>query len=339
MRVGRARIDPLRGARVVARRPLLYARGADARLDRPPHVRAGSALTAHDGQLAVVQDDACFLAIVDRDGPVRDVPFPISDGVRLFDDDRGNKKKKLDLEAAFVARDGALLVALGSGSSPLRERVVLVAHPFGETPRVTIVEAKDLYDVLRSAPAFCGSELNVEGAAVHGDDVVFFQRGNGAPRSTPQGEIAPVDATARMSLTALLEHLEGAGPPPSLREIIQWDLGRAPMDVGPTGRRLTFTDGAVTPSGVLAFLACAEDSPDATRDGPVSAVAIGTLDEAARTAELGLVLDESGAPLLDKAEGLAFDAADGARAFVVTDRDDPDAPSELLELRLGDAWS
>jgi hypothetical protein len=150
------------------------------------------------------------------------------------------------------------------------------------------------------------------------------------------GELAPVDVTARAPLTALLEHVERAGPAPPLREVIQWNLGRAPSD---GGGRLTFTDGAVTPSGVLAFLACAEDSPDATRDGPVSAVGIGTLDEATRTAELGLVLDERGAPLLDKAEGLAFDAVDATRAFVVTDRDDPDAPSELLELRLGDAWS
>jgi len=49
----------------------------------------------------------------------------------------------------------------------------------------------------------------------------------------------------------------------------------------------------------------------------VSAVTIGCLDEAT----------------------LAFDPDDPTRAFAVTDRDDPTAPSELLVLRLGDAWT
>ena len=64
MNVGRH--DPSRGARVVARAPLLYERGPDAALDRPAHMRAGSALVAlPDARLAVIQDDACFLAVID----------------------------------------------------------------------------------------------------------------------------------------------------------------------------------------------------------------------------------------------------------------------------------
>ena len=126
-----------------------------------------------------------------------------------------------------------------------------------------------------------------------------------------------------------------------MRDVTPWDLGTVHDGASwsPSGgKRLTFTDGAIHTSGLLAFLACAEDSPDATRDGPVSAVAIGCLDLAGRTAELALIVDERGAPLLDKAEGLSFDPEDATRAFVVTDRDDPAAPSELLELRLGEAW-
>ena len=112
----------------------------------------------------------------------------------------------------------------------------------------------------------------------------------------------------------------------------RWDLG------GADGHRLTFTDGALHRSGRVAFLACAEDSPDATRDGPVNAVMLGCLDEATGAAALGAILHESGAPILDKIEGLAFDPDDPSCAFAVTDRDDPDAPAELLVLRLGEAW-
>lgn len=333
-----AHLDPARGARVVSRTPLVYRRGADPAFDRPAHVRAGSALAVlATGQLAVIQDDACFLAVFSPDGrDVRDVAFPpiepldARSGVtpRQFDDTRGNKKRKLDLEAVFVTPDGAL-IALGSGSSPLRERVVRIQDPAGDAPRITLHDAPALYRRLREEHAFAGAELNIEGAVVVGDDLLLFQRGNGAPSR----ELAAVDATARIALGPLLAHLvDGAALPP-LRDVRAWDLGRI------DGHRLTFTDATVAPrTAAIAFLACAEDSPDATRDGPVSAVVLGCLDEARGHVSLGPILDERGAPLLDKAEGLAFDPADPTRAFVVTDRDDPGAPSELLVLALGEAW-
>lgn len=314
-------------ARVVARRPLLYARGADASLDRPLHVRAGSALARLDrGLLAVIQDDASFVALVDPrlGGEVFDIPLPSATGVRQFDDTRGNKAEKLDLEAC-VATDG-VLVGFGSGSTPRRERVLVMAATFAAGVAIAprLVEAPELYAAMRAEPAFSGSELNVEGAAIRGADVLFFNRGNGAPR----GALLPVNATARVDRAALLAHLRGEGPCPPLREVVAWQLPDA----------LTFTDAARTPRGGLAFLACAEASPDATRDGPVSAVGIGRLDDRERMAEVAPILDAHGAPLLDKTEGLAFDDADPLRAWAVVDKDDPDAPSDLLELRLGEGW-
>lgn len=319
-----ARVEPALAARVVSRRALLYTRGADVALDRPAHVRAGSALASLGaGRLAVIQDDASFLALVDlASGRVDDVPFPASaNGERQFDDLRGNKKRKLDLEATLALGDGSV-IAFGSGSSDLRERIVLVTAE-GDTSRVNVVDASALYGAMRAAREFSGSELNVEGAALDGEDVVFFQRGNGA------GEA--VDATVRVDARGLLAYLRGGAPCPPLRGIVQWDLGTTS-----TGVRLTFTDGARAFSGGLAFLACAEDCPDATRDGPVSGVCIGRLDDAAQKCEIAAVLGEDGAPLLDKAEGLAF--VDARRAYMVIDKDDPALPSELLEIELGDAW-
>ncbi|MBX3233340.1 MAG: hypothetical protein KIT84_33635 [Labilithrix sp.] len=307
-------------ARVVARTPLLYSDGADPTLDRPGHVRAGSALVAWKDHLAVVQDDACFLAVIDRRSRrVRDVPFPGE--VRQFDDARGNKKSKLDLEAAFITDHDKLLVALGSGSSPLRERFVLIEEPASEAPRVMLFDAPAFYGLLRSHRELSGSELNIEGAVVHGDDLVLFQRGNGAPGADGT---KPVNATARIALASLLAYVREGSPLPPLHDVIEWKLPRG----------LTFTDGAVAPDGGLAFLACAEDCPDATQDGPVSEVAFGRLDEGKRTFTVEPIIDEDGEPLLDKAEGLAWDPADKKRLFVVTDRDDAATPSDLLELRL-----
>lgn len=339
-------------ARVVGRTPLFYGRGADASLDRPAHVRAGSALARlGPDRLAVVQDDASFIAILELASAaeataggaplvVRDIPLPSADGVRQFDDGRGNKKAKLDLEACLATPDASLLVAFGSGSTPARERVVLVDDPGGSAPRVVIVEAHALYAAMRAERVFCGSELNVEGAALAGDDVLLLQRGNGACN----GALSPVDASARIALGPLLDYLralagggvstEAAGPPcPPLRDVVSWDLGAA------GGTRLTFTDAVSTRGRWTGFLACAEASPDATRDGPVSGVAIGRLDDRTGEAELAAIVDEHGAPLLDKAEGIALDDRDPHRAWLVVDRDDPASPAELLELRLGEGWT
>jgi hypothetical protein len=194
---------------------------------------------------------------------------------------------------------------------------------------------------MRSEPMFCGSELNVEGAALApgdgrddaGDDVILLQRGNGAPC----GDRHPVDASARIDRELLVTYLRALarGEPatcPPLRGIVGWDLG----DVN--GTRLTFTDAVATRGRWTAFLACAEDSPDATRDGPVAGVVVGRLDDRERIAEVGVILDERGEPLLDKAEGIALDD-DARRAWLVIDRDDATRPAELLELRLGERWT
>src|ERR671913_1101401 len=109
--------------------PLRYAAGADAALDRPAFVRSASSLAWVPGGIALIQDDANFIGVFDPDGArTCAIALPSGhDGRRLFDDRRGNKAYKLDLEACVAAeREGdTLLVALGSGSTLRREQVVL----------------------------------------------------------------------------------------------------------------------------------------------------------------------------------------------------------------------
>lgn len=316
--------DPSLAARVIARAPLRYAAGASEGDDRPAHVRAGSALVRIGPRLAVVQDDAAFVAVVARDGADRAAAIALPDeaGVRCFDDTRGNKAKKLDLEAAIAI--GNTLIAFGSGSTPARERVVLVRGVAGEHARVEVIDASRFYAALRAETRFAGSELNVEGAAIRGRAVVLFQRGNAASRD------AAVDATGEVGLQPLLAFLEDPrnAPVPSLADVKQWQLGAI------EGVRLTFTDGAAR-GEQLFFLAAAEDSPDTYRDGPIAGVAIGVLGEEARWARL---TDERGEPVREKAEGLVLDGRDESRAWVVVDRDDPAVASELWTVELSGAW-
>lgn len=322
-------------ARVLATERLGYAVGPDALEDRPGHVRAASAVGWFGGRLAVVQDDASFVGLYDpatrRTGFVT-LPRG-SDGLRQFDDGRGNKKRKLDLEAATTVRDGGreVLVAFGSGSAPVREVVVRVeAGPGGGEPAVRVDPAPELYAALRSRREFSGSELNVEGAALlPGGRLRLFQRGNGAPADG----LGPVDATVELAWAELVAHLDrvpGAGVP-RLGEVVVYDLGT----IG--GVRLTFTDATAAPGGRVAFLAAAEDSPDAVRDGPVAGGAVGVL-EPDGAARVGRLVDREGRTLVRKVEGLALDPARPDRAYVVVDPDDPAVPGELLTVALEGSW-
>jgi hypothetical protein len=327
-----AREDPTLTARVRSRRRLLYTEGPAPDLDRPAHVRAGSGLAWIGTRLAVIQDDACFVALVDPQGDeVRAVTLPAIEGVRQFDDVRGNKRAKLDLEACVAIDDGTgpLLLAFGSGSTDRRERALVAAGLERGAAEVALVEARALYAALREARAFSGSQLNLEGVATQGEHIVLMQRGNGKP----VGALSPVDATCRVERAALLRYLHDPArtPPPPLEAITQYDLGLV------RGVRLTFTDVTATPDGGLAFLAAAEASPDTYRDGPVAGVTLGVIDRdgAARWAPL---VAADGRPFVDKAEGLALDPHDARRAYLVLDLDDPAAPSELCEVELTGPW-
>src|SRR4051812_48789008 len=114
----RAQLDPACSAPIVARRGLHYDEGAAPGLDRPAHVRAASSTAWLGARLAIVQDDANFIALVDpRTGAASSITLPAgADGKRLFDDLRGTKHAKQDLEACFSFSDAGKwqLIALGS---------------------------------------------------------------------------------------------------------------------------------------------------------------------------------------------------------------------------------
>src|SRR5690606_4292169 len=115
------------------------------------HVRAGSSIRRWGRVLVVLQDDVHALALVDEpEGAVKPLLLPPGpDGRRTFSEALGNKALKMDLEACVALPDGRL-VALGSGSRPARERVVVV-HP---DRQVEVIEGAALYSSLRARVDF-----------------------------------------------------------------------------------------------------------------------------------------------------------------------------------------
>ncbi len=130
-----ARRDPQLEAHVVRRVAMTYDAGPSEPDDRPPHVRAASGLSAFKEYLAVIQDDANWLALIDADGRIHALPLPPGpSGARVFSRDRGNKHEKFDLEACTtVPGEGSHeLIGFGSGSHVGREWILRV-HEGGNT--------------------------------------------------------------------------------------------------------------------------------------------------------------------------------------------------------------
>jgi hypothetical protein len=299
---------------VIARSPLHYDDGPDRAADRPGHVRAASALVRLGRGYVVVQDDALFLAGLE--GPAvsaRALPSP--DGVRQFDDARGNKAHKADFEAACVwpTPDGPALVVFGSGSTPRRERLLIAR---GADP-ARFIDGAPLYRAVRAALPE-GAPLNLEGAfQTAGGGLRLLQRGNGAG-----GVDATIDLDGRW-----LDALE-AGHPPAVTGWARWSLGVL------GGVPLTFTDGCPLSEARWMFCAAAEASPDAVADGPVAGSALGWADDAGGA--WAPLTDARGDVVACKVEGLA--RVSPGEALVVVDADDPEVPSELLRVRLTGPW-
>ncbi len=301
--------DPTLCARIVARTPLLYTSGACEEEDRPAFVRAASGIAWVGDRLAILQDDASFIALLAPSGALSALPLPRGDGGRRrFEDRLGNRLMKLDLEAC-VALDGARLLALGSGSLPIREVAVLADLRSGE---VTVRSAAAVFEALRVALGLGQEPANVEGAVLVGRRLRLFQRG-------------VTSASVDFDVDSVLDSLEGErAPEVAPHGVRRYDLGR----IG--GVPFGFTDASVTAAGSLVFLAAAEDTDHPVTDGAVLGSRFGVIaEEGVRLADIAR---EDGGPILEKAEGIAPHPTIADRFLVVLDPDDAERPSELCEL-------
>ena len=290
-------------------------------------------------RLAIVQDDVNFVALVDPATGLADaVTLPAGeDGKRQFDDGRGTKKYKLDLEA--MARvpltDGVLLLAFGSGSKSRRENVMtlrfdgLGARPAPQEPAV--IPLPHLYAALRKTTAFSGSEMNIEGALYLDGAIRLFNRSNGEANDA----LHPVDATCDLEWSALQAHIAqpDAAPLPAIMRVTQYELGAI------DGVRLGFTDAIPATRTHVMYSAAAEASKNAIDDGVVVGSALGVIpNDRRQPARWAMIRDEQGKPFVGKVEGLVLDPDEASRALIVIDVDDYERPSELLEIALDGPW-
>ena len=327
-----AHLDPTLRAVVTSRRPMHYTDGRDDAADRPPYVRAASGMAWIGEAIAVVQDDANFVALFDLQADAaRAIALPRGDdGGRQFDDARGNKNHKFDLEScvSITTVSGTMLLAFGSGSHARRRRIVTIDRWQDPEPRAIVHDATALYERLQAVTAFAGSDMNIEGALVETGSLRLFGRGNGMAARN----LMPLNATCDLSLDALLSYLQGHAhvDPPAPTNVVQYHLG----EIG--GVALSFTDATTFGDGVL-YSATAEASGDATTDGPVGGSALGTISASGRVRYARLT-DDTGRALDDKVEGVLLSRTSTQQAYIVIDTDDATRASELCEVALIGAW-
>lgn len=311
---------------MIAQQDLTYNEGPSDEVDRPAHVRAASGLSAFRECLAVIQDDANWLAFIDADQQVTAVPLPPSPaGERVFSKKRGNQDDKYDLEACVTVVSGgeSELVGFSSGSRAERDWVLRVRDPGeGAEFEAEFVAAPAFYAAMRDDKAFSGAGLNIEGAlSLDHDRIRLFQRGN----ADACDGFDPVDATGEFSWAALCRHLDDPDlhTPPAIENIRTYDLGTL------QGVRLTFSDAEHLGEGRVLFSASAE----VPGTGEIKGSVLGIIESDGQARWTHLT-DKNDLPFKGKIEGLTLDASNRGRVYFVIDDDDEDTPSRIFHAQV-----
>ena len=278
------------------------------------HVAAASGVVRRAEYVYVVGDDELHLAVFDASsGAPGSLQRALSG--ELPSDPKQRKKHKPDLEALttlppFEGHPHGALLGLGSGSTPERDRGfawALAADGSLDGEPVEL-DLAPLYSLLREKFA----ALNVEGAAVMGDELWLLQRGNseqGANLVVALSCAEVIDSLARDRTLAAEE----------LRRVLAFDLGEL------EGAALTFSDASALAGELLVFTASAEDSPSTYEDGAILGSVVGTIDSDGEVHRLRRIDRKH------KVEGVHAFLDNGVISMTfVCDQDDPSVPSPLL---------
>ncbi len=275
-------------------------------------IAAASALLRVRDHILVLSDDERQMAIFEEgsDEPGRLIKVIEGDTPSSSDERADNKPdfECMALLGPFGRFEHGAVLGLASGSKPDRDKATLLTLAEDGTPEAGFeaVDLGPLYDRLRSDI----DDLNIEGSSVVGDVFRLMQRGNG-----PQGRNGRVD----LDLAAVCTALDDGAPLPAeaVQTIEFYDLGQM------KGVPLCFSDASPLADGWMAFIASAEV------EGGYVGSSIGVMDGAG-----AIVMNEPVDHAL-KLEGLSARVDnDEIHLLMVSDADDPDLPSPLMEAHL-----
>lgn len=284
--------------------------------DDSRRVQAASGLVIVDETLYVVSDDQLYLAIFPDMGRGEGKVVSLLEG-HLPKSQSERKEDKPDLEslsplAPFDRFSNGGLLTFGSGSSDKRVHGAFAAFADdGTVDDVVLLDVRPLLEVLHERiPG-----LNLEGTAVSGDVFRVLQRGNFD---------GSFNAHIDLDLQTMCVQIAEGGPLTGdlLRDIHKHELGQM------RGVRLCFSDADTLPDQRIVFSASAEPD-EGGGDGSSLGSALGLMSPE------GEVLHLEPIDVQVKVEGLAvIKADDGIEAYMVTDEDDPDKPTDLWRVKV-----
>jgi hypothetical protein len=278
------------------------------------HVAAASGVVQRAEYVYVIGDDELHLAIFDASSPEPGTLRRALSGELPLEGD-ARKAAKPDLEALtalppFEGHPHGTLLGLGSGSTPERDRGFAwsLAADGSLDGDPTELDLAPLYSLLRDNL----EELNVEGAAVMGEELWLLQRGNSSDGA---------NVVAALSCSEVLESLvrDRTLAAEELRRVLAFDLGEL------HGTALTFSDASALGNELLVFTASAEASGSAYEDGEIVGSVVGTIDGRGEVQRLRTIDRKY------KVEGVHAVLDTGVLGMTfVCDQDDPDVASPLL---------
>ncbi len=283
--------------------------------DRPDYVFAASGLVKLGDKIFVVADDELHLAEFDLKDKTKPGKWYRMLPGNLPSKYKPRKKEKPDLEALTYltpyqyAPHGALLAVPSMSKANRIEGVLLVLDKAGKISGEPLpIDFSKLQEHL--SIQFPG--LNIEGITVDKETARLYQRGN-----RKQGQNAVIDFKAKDFLRDL--HDTHTPKPKNIFSTKEFDLGK--LD----GQVLGFTDAVCLDEAHILFLAAAEDTDDAYKDGKCFGSVVGLMNANGSVKGI-LKLDGK-----QKFEGLCVRSRDKNQIelFLVADTDDETKPSAL----------
>jgi hypothetical protein len=278
---------------------------------QPAHIAAASGIARRGDFVYVVGDDLLQIGVFELAGCRPGITRRVFSG-DLPDDPSGRKSAKPDLEGLTTlppvnGEPNGGLLGIGSGSDPARDRGFF--WPLGPDgslhgePRT--IELQPVYASLRNE---LDGEFNIEGAAVLGDRLWLFHRGNegGAPNTVAEFRLSDLARTLSEDLVVDPDELTG---------LRSYDLGEI------DGVALCFSDATALGDELVCFTGSAEGDADGAIHGSV----VGTIAVDGTVRRLRTINPRW------KVEGVHATVDTGVIDFLfVCDQDEPGVPSPLL---------
>jgi hypothetical protein len=277
----------------------------------PPHLASASGVVRRGDFVYVIGDDLLQVGVFELAAGTPGGLLEVLAG-DLPEDPARRSEHKPDLEALTAlppveAEPHGGMLGLGSGSEPSRDRGFFCSFAADGSLRGS-PRTIDLHPVYEELRAELDGRINIEGAAVLGDRLWLFHRGNedDGPNAVAEFELADLSQTLAEDLVV---------DPGELHAVRRYELGD--LDGVPA----CFSDATMLTDELACFTASAEDP----ENGGIRGSVVGTIDANGEVHRLRTIDPRW------KVEGVDAAVDTGMIDLLfVCDQDDPGIPSPLL---------